>query len=286
MKIALAVIAAALALVPVAASAQSTEGRIEKIRKSKTVAIAHRTDALPFSFVDDAKKPVGYSIDLCKRVVAALEQQLGVPGLQIKWVPVTTQNRFEAIAKRQADMECGSSTVTLARMKQVDFSNYIFVDGTGLLARADLKARSLTDLGGRRIAVIAGTTNETALAQALKERVVNATVVKVRDRSEGLAKLEASEVDALASDGILLMGLAPIAKDPKALALIDDALSLEPYAIVLPRDDAAFRIEVNAALARIYRSTAIEEIYSTWFGKLGKPGPVLRAAYGMGAIPE
>ena len=279
-------LAAALVLAPAFALAQSSEGRIEKIRKSKTVTIAHRTDALPFSFVDESKNPVGYSIDLCKRVVAALEQQLGVPGLQIKWVAVTTQSRFDAIAKRQADMECGSSTVTLARMKQVDFSNYIFVDGTGLLARADLNARSLTDLGGRKIAVITGTTNEAALARALKDRVVNATVVKVSDRGEGLAKLEAAEVDALASDGILLMGLAPIAKDPKKLAMVDDALSLEPYAIVLPRDDAAFRIEVNAALARIYRSPAIEEIYLTWFGKLGKPSTLLRAAYGMGAIPE
>jgi ABC-type amino acid transport substrate-binding protein len=285
-KLAIAAVAAILALVPAFAAAHSAEGRIEQIRRTKTVAIAHRTDALPFSFVDESKNPAGYSIDLCKRVVAALEQQLGVSGLQIKWVPVTTQERFEAIAGRKADMECGSSTVTLARMKQVDFSNYIFVDGTGLLARADLKARTLADLGGRKIAVIAGTTNETALAGALKERVVNAQVVKVRDRGEGLAKLEASEVDALASDGILLMGLAPIAKNPKALALMDDALSLEPYAIALPRDDAAFRIEVNAALARIYRSAAIEEIYSRWFGKLGKPGPALRAAYGMGAIPE
>ena len=287
MKARSAAAALALVLCPAMAVAQTVlDGRLKKIKDTKTITIAHRTDALPFSFVDDKKQAAGYSVDLCKRIVASIEQAIGAPGVQIKWLPVTTQNRFEAVARGEADMECGSSTVTLSRMKVVDFSNYIFVDGTGLLTRLELNARSLADLGGKKIAVVGGTSNEAALRAALKDRLVNAAVVTVKNRDEGLAKLEASEVDALASDNILLLGMAPRAKNPKALGMMDEALSFEPYAIVLPRGDAAFRIEVNTALARIYRSQAISDIYGTWFGSLGKPGAVLRAAYGMGAIPE
>lgn len=274
-----------LALVPALAVAQSAD-RLKRIKETKTIAVAHRTDATPFSFVDEKKEPVGYSVDLCKRVVGQLEQQLGVTGLKIKWVPVTSQNRFDAVSKGDADMECGSSSVTIGRLKQVDFSNYIFMDGTGILARSDVNARSLGDLAGRKIAAVAGTTNEAALGKGLKERLVNASVVPVKSREEGIAKLEAKEVDAFVSDNILLLGMAKQMKDPKAYSLVDDPLSMEPYAIVLPRGDAAFRIEVNTALARIYRSQAIGDIYGTWFGSLGKPGAVLRAVYGLGAIPE
>jgi ABC-type amino acid transport substrate-binding protein len=274
-----------LALAPALAAAQPAD-RIKRIKDTKTIALAHRTDAAPFSFVDEQKNPIGYSVDLCKRVVSQLEQQLGVPGLKVKWVPVTTQTRFDAVAKGDADMECGSSSVTLGRMKQVDFSNFIFMDGTGILARSDLNARTLADLAGKKIAAVSGTTNEAALAKGLKEKLVTASVVGVKSREEGIAKLEAKEVDAFVSDNMLLLGMARKMKDPKAYALVDDPLSIEPYAIVLPRTDPALRIEVNTALARIYRSQAIADIYGAWFGSLGRPGAVLRAVYGMGAIPE
>jgi ABC-type amino acid transport substrate-binding protein len=280
-----AVFALLLALVPASALAQPLEGHLKKIKDSKSISIAYRSDAPPFSFVD-AGQPIGYSIDLCKRIVSALDQQLAAGGIQVKWVPVTVQNRFETIAKGGADMECGSSTVTLSRMKQVDFSNFIFIDSTAVLARADLKAGSLSDLAGKKIAVVAGTTNETALRQALKDRLVTANVVASKSREEAFAALEAGQVDAMASDGLLLLTLAPKMKDRKAYTPVEDGLSFEPYAIALPRNDAAFRIEVNSALARIYRSEAIGEIYGRWFGSLGKPGPALRAVYGMGAIPE
>ena len=281
-----ALIAFVLAVVPALAAAQALEGRLKKIKDTKTITIAHRTDATPFSFEDDAKRPVGYSVDLCKRVVASLEQQLGVQGIQVKWVPVTSQSRFDVIAKGQADMECGSSSVTLGRLKQVDFSNYIFVDGTGLLARAESKIASLADLSGKKIGVVGGTTNESALNRALKERLVNATVVSLKTRDEGLTQLEGREIDAFAGDNVLLFALGLRSKDPSALRMVDDGLSFEPYAIALPRNDSAFRIEVNSALARIYRSEAIEQIYGQWFGALGKPGPALRAVYGLGAIPD
>ena len=279
-------LAVSIALVPVLAVAQAPESRLKRIKDTKTIAIAYRSDASPYSMLDEAKQPTGYTIDICKRVVSSLQQQLGMPGLQIKWVPVTVQTRFDAVVKGDADMECGSSTVTLGRMKQVDFSYYTFIESTGILTWTEFKARTLVDLAGKKIGVLGGTTNETALRTALKDRVVNATVVTVNSREEGLAKLEAKEIDALASDQLLLLALAPKAKEAKNLMILDDALSMEPYAIVLPRGEATLRMEVNAALARIYRGDAIIDIYNRWFGRIAPPGAILRVLYSLGALAD
>jgi ABC-type amino acid transport substrate-binding protein len=282
----LAPLVIALLLAPALAGAQALDGHLKKIKDTKTVAIAYRSDASPFSFVDQSKEPTGYSIELCRRVVSMIAQQIGAEGIQIKWVPVTVQTRMEAVQKGQADMECGSTTVTLSRLKNVNFSSFIFVDGTGLLIKADSPARQLSDLSGKKIGVIPGTTNEKAVNEALKRTVINATVVPIKTREEGLTQLEAGQIDAFASDKVLLMALAPLAKDPKAIALLTEDLSFEPYAITLPRNDDNFRLAVDRALAEIYRSGTIVEIFNRWFGAIGKPGLMLQAAFIFGAIPE
>jgi len=262
------------------------EGRLKQIHDTKTISVAYRTDALPFSFEDADKKPAGYTVDVCRGVIAVIERQIGVSPLQVKWVPVTTQTRFSAIAAGQADMECGASTVTLGRMKEVSFSSLTFLDGTGLLIRASTTGNSLKDLSGKKIGVIAGTSNERALNEALKTTILSANVVKVKSREDGLEQLEAGALDAFASDRVLLLGLVAKAKDPKALALLADALSFEPYAIALPRGDWAMKQAVDAALAQIYRSKALPEMYNRWFGMLGEPGPVLETMFGLGRLPE
>jgi len=279
---------AALCLAPLLALAQTTplEGRLRKIQESKTIAIAYRTDALPFSFEDNDKKPSGYTVDLCKSIVGVIEKQIGVTPLNVRWVPVTVQNRFATVAGGQADMECGSTSVTLGRMKEVGFSSLTFVDGTGLLIRASTQGNSLMDLANKKIGVIPGTSNERALNEALKAKVVTATVVPVKSREEGLAQVEAGTIDALASDRVLLVGLAAKAKDPKALALLADALSYEPYAIVLPRGDWQLQQAVDSALAQIYKSAALPEIYNRWFGAMGRPNPVLEVMFALGRLPE
>ncbi len=280
---------AALCLLPTIAFAQMAtapfDGRLKRIHETKTISVAYRTDALPFSFEEVDKKPAGYTVDLCRGVIAVIERQLGA-SLQVKWVPVTTQTRFSAIASGQADMECGASTVTLGRMKEVAFSTLTFLDGTGLLIRASTTGNSLGDLSGKKIGVIAGTSNERALNEALKTKVVSATVTTIRSREDGLEQLEAGTIDAFASDRVLLLGLITKAKDPKALALLGDALSFEPYAIALPRGDWAMKQAVDAALAQIYRSSALPDIYNRWFGTLGAPGPVLETMFGLGRLPE
>jgi ABC-type amino acid transport substrate-binding protein len=260
---------------------------LDKIRSSKTVTIAYRPDALPFSFEDsNTKQPAGYTVDLCKRVVAGLEQQLKVGTLQIKWVPATAANRMELVAQKQADMECGATTATLGRMEHVDFSNLVFVDGGGLLVRTDANMKSLADLGGKKIAVIGGTSTEKALAAALKQRLVNAQIVPVKTREDGLAALESGSVDAFASDRVLLVGLGTKVKNPERYTMLGEDYSFEPYAITLPRGDPAFRLAVNRALAQIYRSGEVAEVFNRYFSGLGSPSTLLMAMYYLNALPE
>ena len=280
------VLAALILLAASATHAQTVDGALKKILGSKTISIAYRTDALPFSYEGDGKQPAGYSVALCKRVVASLERQLKVQVLQIKWVPATSQNRLELVKKGQADMECGSTTVTLSRMAEVDFSSNIFVDTTGVLVRGAVPARSFKELAGKRIAVIANTTNAAAVETAIKKSGITANVVRVKSREEALAALEAGKVDAFASDKILLVGLGTKMKDPSQYAMLADDLSFEPYAIVLPHGDAGFRLAVNRALSEIYRSGDIVEIFRNAFGVGVEPTPVLVMMYGLAAYPE
>jgi ABC-type amino acid transport substrate-binding protein len=282
----ISILALSLLLAAVPAQAQGADSRLKKIASTKTITIAYRADATPFSFTDETKQVGGFSIDLCKRVVNLMESQLKLQGLQVKWQQVTTQNRFDVVAKGQADMECGSSTVTLSRLKQVDFSNYIFIETTGLLVKAASGARSLSDLSGKNIAVVAGTTNERAVNTQLKQRKLTATVTPFKSREDAFAALEAGKADAFASDKLLLLGVASKSKDQKSLALLSDDLSFEPYGIALPRGDADFRLAVNTALSQLYGSGEITEIFNRWFGMFGDPGPVTKIMYLLGTIPE
>jgi ABC-type amino acid transport substrate-binding protein len=275
----------ALVLTAGTASAQTPDGRLGTIGKTHTIKIAYRTDAMPFSYLNEKKEPVGYTVDLCNLVVGALEKQLGAQALEIKWVPVTTETRFEAVASGAADMECGASTVTFGRMKQVDFSSFVFIESTGLVVKTGSGIASLKDLAGKKIAVIAGTSNERAVAARSKELQLNATLVAVKDRDDGVAALESGRADAFASDKLLLVGAQ--FKNPQAFAMLPDDLSVEPYAIVLPRGDWALRLAVNTALARVYGSGQVMTVFNKWFSQMGlRPGLLLGAAFALGALSE
>jgi glutamate/aspartate transport system substrate-binding protein len=280
----LAVLAAVVAI-PALVRAQALDGALKKIRDTKTVTIAYRTDALPFSY-EDNKQPVGYTVDLCKRVVASLEQQLKTQPLTVKWVAATSQNRMELVRKREVDMECGSTSATLSRMEQVDFSSPVFVDATGVLVRRAVGAASLSGLAGKKIVVVGGTTNQKALDTGLKSAMVSANVVTVKNREEGVAALEAGTADAMAGDRILLAVLANKVKDPAQYQLLDEDLGFEPYAIVLPRGDASLRLAVNRALSQIYASDAIGEVFRRAFGPSAKPSTALYIMYRLNAYPE
>jgi ABC-type amino acid transport substrate-binding protein len=273
-------------LVPALASAQDASPTLKKIRDSKAVAIGYRTDAFPFSHADEAKQPAGYSVELCKRVAASIGRQIKVQPLAVKWVATTSQNRLELVQKGQIDMECGSTTATLSRMAQVDFSSPIFVDTTGLLARRAAGVSGLADMAGKKIAVIAGTTNQKALDMSMKRQGVKATVVPMKNREEAVAALEAGSVDAFAGDKILLHGLARKVKDPAQYGVMEEDLGFEPYAIALPYGDAGMRLAVNRALSEIYSSGDIAGIFQAAFGADAQPTAVLLVMYGMSSYPE
>jgi len=280
----LIVFALAIACIGKSVSAQNLEGRLKQVSETKVVKLAHRSDAKPFSFVNAQGQPDGYSVDLCKFIVHSLEMQLGAE-LTIQWVPVDTKNRFDAVSSGLADMECGSSTVSFDRMAKVDFSSIIFMENTGLLVPASSGISSIEDLRGKKIAVIAGTTNESALKKELQRRQLEATPVQVKDRQEGMAELESGAVDGLASDKLLLIGAANA--DTTTYKLLPENLSYEPYAIVLPRGDWAFRLAVNRSLSQLYTDPQILDIYLKWFAAIGPRPDLLRAAvYIFGTFPD
>jgi glutamate/aspartate transport system substrate-binding protein len=241
---------------------------------------------LPFSFVNDKREAAGYSIDLCKRVIAQIGRAAGVPNPTIRWVVGSAAERVAMVASGKADLDCANTTATLARMASVDFSSLIFLETGGVVVSKAAGIEKLTDLSGKSIGVIAGTTTEARLDAALKDRLVNAKVTKLRDGNEGIAMLESGSLDAFVSDKVKLLGLALQAKDPNKLAMLQEDVSFEPLAFALPRGDSAFRLEVNRALTQVYVTGEIEPIYKEWFGTLGRPSGLLAAMYLLNAIPQ
>jgi len=266
--------------------AQTLTGTLKKVADSGTLTIGFRENALPFSYTGSDGKPAGYSIDLCQEIAVAVQQELKLPNMAVRWVPVTPENRVDAVANGTVDIECGSTTASLSRQEKVDFTLMTFVDGASLLIAEGSGLKTVADLAGKRIGVVPGTTTEKAVADFLRSQSLSATVVPVKDHDEGLAALQTSKIEAYASDRIILVGLVLQARGTSRYALISDDLSYEPYGFMVRRDDSAFRFLANRVLARIYRSGAIGTIYSKWFGALGKPTPALVLMYALQGLPE
>jgi ABC-type amino acid transport substrate-binding protein len=277
----LAVLGLALAL---PAGAQT--GALEKIRKQGVLTLGYIEGAAPFSFTDAKGEPQGYSVDLCRAVADGLRSQLKREGLQTRWVKLTIQNRIDAVRRGEVDVECSTTTWTLGRQALVDFSLITFVDGASILAKAGADVSHLADYKGKRIAVISGTTTERVLRDALAQRSIKAEVVTIKTRDEGLALLNESKVEGLASDRITLIGV--VARSPKGgvFKLLDEDFSIEPYALMLPRGDTDLRLAVNRVLARLYRSGEIRPIYDRWLGPLGPPSLMLAASYFIQGLSE
>jgi len=268
------------------AAAQAPQGALARIKSSGTINVAYSPDSLPFSFNGPNNAPSGYSIDLCRRVIAQIGAAVGPPELKLNWIPGSTPDRLQMVASGKADLECANTTQTLARLAGVDFSSLIFIDAGSFMVRKDSPVNGVNDLVGRKIAVLKGTTTEARLREALRTRAVNATLVPIEQASEGVAMLDASSVDAYAGDKIKLVGLAATAKEPGSYAFLAEEISFEPYAFALPRNDSALRLEVNRALTQVYLSGEIEEIFTRWLGRLGRPSGLLAAMYLLNAIPQ
>jgi polar amino acid transport system substrate-binding protein/glutamate/aspartate transport system substrate-binding protein len=258
---------------------------LDRISQEKTIRIAYRTDAPPFSYKDKLGEPDGFMVDLCREVVKKLAGQLNVSPLNVTYVPVTAADRFEAIQQQKADLLCEPTSATLSRRELVDFSISTFVDGAGLMIRAD-GPRDLKALAGQKIGVLAGTTTEEALHNSLKSAGITADVIPAKTHAEGLAMLEGGKVSAYFGDRSILVSLIKDSKAPEKLMLAENYFSVEPYALALPHGDDAFRLAVDRALSHIYRSGEIAAIFKRTFGDQTKPGEVLQTLYLIAGLPD
>ena len=265
---------AAVSLLATGGQAQT----LERVRETGTFKIGFREDAAPFSFRNTLGEPSGFSVELCRLVAAQVKQALGLEEISIEYVPVGTEDRFQAVQAGRIDILCSADTVTLSRRELVDFSLFTFVDGAAVLLRAGAP-EDLSGLPGRKIGVRDATTTEEALRDALAELDLKADVVTVASHDEGLAKLEAGEIAAYFGDQAILIFLASRSEAPEKLKLSNRQFTFEPYALALARGDSEFRLLVDRTLASIYRSGTIDQLFANAFGKNADATPALRTLY-------
>ncbi|WP_337355105.1 amino acid ABC transporter substrate-binding protein [Prosthecomicrobium sp. N25] len=263
-------------------------GTLKRINERGTITIGHRDASVPFSFYDEGKRPVGYAIDLCNAVAERIRSALKRPDLQVAYVLVTPQNRLSMVAEGKVDMECGSTTNTLARQEQVDFSAITFTTGTRLLVRKAAGAREIEDLQGKSIGVVGGSTNEKAVKAMIDAGTLkDLRLVAFPGYAEAGAALEGGRVDAVATDDVILFGLLSRSPAKGELAVVGRLLTYDPYGIMLPRNDSSFRLVVNRTLADLSRSGEIRRLHARWFDPVGVPlSPLLDAAFTLQALPE
>jgi ABC-type amino acid transport substrate-binding protein len=289
------VLVAAVVAVGCAAGGQSTResdrargpsDTLGRIKAANTIVLGYRESSPPFSFAREDGRPLGYSVDLCTRVAASVARQLSLPDLKTRWVKVTVADRLKAVVDGTIDLECGSTTASLSRQEQVDFSLLTFVDGGSLLVTDESRVGSVRTLDGKRVALIPGTTTETSLRNALAKRGLAAQIVPVTDHAAGVAALDGGTADAYASDRSILVGIGRTSRNPARLSLIDEFFSYEPYGLMLRRGDPAFRLAVNRALAALYRSTDVAPIFERWFGSIPTATSLIAAMYVINSLPE
>ncbi len=249
--------------------------------------IGYRTDASPLSYENAEGQPSGYSVDLCRRIAAGVKAHLGKGNIEAKFVRVTSDERISAIVTGKIDIECGSTTVTLSRQEQVDFTLSTFVTGGSVLSLAKNGIEDMSDLGGNNVGVVKGTTTVEQLRNHLQQNLIDAEVVIVRDRKDGMKQLDRGDIEAFASDQIVLIGQVVEALNPKQYSLVNETFSYEPYGLVVRRNDADFRLVANRAIAQLYRSGKHIEIFQKWIGRFGiHPPPILVTMYQLNTLPE
>jgi ABC-type amino acid transport substrate-binding protein len=265
------------------------QGTLERIADRNEFRIGYTTDARPLSFEENGQA-AGYSVDICRRIAVAVREHLDLPDMEITYVPITLASRFDDLIDGDIDIECGSSTITLDRQEQVDFTLMTFVTGGSLLSKQDARVGSMRDLAGKSVAVISDTTTESAIEAYLSDKLIDARVVGVETSEEGMAMLLDGRVAAYASDQIVLLGdaLHAMDSDPElSFSFADDLFSYEPYGLMVRRNDADFRLVANRAIAQLFRSGEYAVLYENWIGTNGiSPPSLLIAMYQLNALSE
>jgi len=262
----------ALVATPLAAASQGkptpappTIDTLKRIRDTGILTLGVRETSVPFSYLDAQKQPQGYSVDLCIRVAEAIKGELRLPKLDVKFVPVSSSNRIPALVEGKIDLECGSTTNTRDRQKDVAFAYTTFIAGIKMLARKSANVSSVEDLRGKTVVVTKGTTSEKMLKTLNDERLLRITFIESPDHGESFKAVDDGRAVAFPMDDVLLYGLVSKARNPDDFAVVGKYLSVEPYAIMLRRDEPAFERIVNRALIDLFQSGEIRRLYAKWF---------------------
>jgi glutamate/aspartate transport system substrate-binding protein len=267
-RLSLLAAAAALAIaLPVTEQAAAQEGTLKKIKDSGSITIGHRDASIPFSYYDDKQQPVGYAMDLCLRIADAVKSELKMPKLDIKYQLVTSANRIPLMANGTIDLECGSTTNNLERQKTVWFTITHFVTANRWVAKKSAKLNKLADLKGKTIVSTAGTTNIKQMTELNAAQNLGMNIISANGHPEAFQMVETGRAAAFAMDDILLYSLTAQSRNPKDYSISPEATSVEPYGIMVRKDDVAFKKVVDAAMVNTYKSGQINAIYQKWFQK-------------------
>jgi glutamate/aspartate transport system substrate-binding protein len=256
---------ALLAGAALAAPASALEGTLKKIKESGTITIGHRDSSIPFSYYDDKQRPVGYAMDICYKIVDAVKADLKMPNLQVKLLPVTSATRIPLMANGTIDLECGSTTNNAERKKQVDFGMTYYVVKYRYVSKKSSHMDKIDDLKGKTVVSTAGTTDINALNVLNTTRNFGMNILSAKDHAEAFLMVETGRATAFLMDDILLSGLVANSKNPSEFTISSESLGLEPYSLMLRRDDPEFKKLVDAAMTKLYTSGEILKIYDKWF---------------------
>jgi glutamate/aspartate transport system substrate-binding protein len=259
-----AALGAALTLSAPAAQAQ-TPATLDKVKASGTITVAYRESSIPFSYLDGEGKPTGFGWEICGRIVENVKKATGRSDLKVATQAVTSNNRIPLMVNGTIDIECGSTTNNSARQQQVDFAINYFYTGTRLLVKAGSPVKNYADLKGRKAVSTTGTTNFQVMRRVSAERGLNFELMGAKDHAESLLLVQQGRADAFGMDDILLYGLKASAANPAEFEVVGDALQVEPYAIMLRKDDPAFKKVVDDTVADLMRSGEFERLYRKWF---------------------
>jgi len=286
LPLAASMLAAAFVLAAPAA-AQELYGTLKKVKESGVIGIGHNSDSPPFSAIGKDGKPEGYSIDLCHRIVEGVKQELKVDKLEVKYVPLIATTRIPLLLNGTVDMICATTTNNLTRQRQVDFLATMFVTGNRILTTKASGIREVEDLKGKRVTVNQGTSNEQIIKALDAKLKLGISFLDTKDQPQGWLALETGRSDAHVTDEVVALGLIAKSREPDKYAVVGRLLSYDPYAIVVRRDDSAFRLVGNRVLAELFRSGEIDAIYAKWMSTINLPmSPMLKTIFDAQALPE
>ncbi|MDP9130348.1 MAG: transporter substrate-binding domain-containing protein [Candidatus Binatota bacterium] len=252
-------------LVATGANAQELTGTLKKIKDTGSITIGHRESSIPFSFLDDKQQPVGYSMDLCSKVVDAVKTELKMPNLKVAYQPVTSANRIPLLQNGTIDLECGSTTNSVERQKQVAFGPTYFVVNISAAVKKSSGIKTFADLNGKTVASTSGTTSIPLLRGYEKAKGIDFKELQAKDHAESMQLVATDRAQAFIMDDILLAGQIANQQSPGDYMILTESLRTEPYSMMLRREDPQFKALVDRAVGNVYKSGEIDKIYSKWF---------------------